>query len=122
MREAKPQALVRAVFSAGQHHLGHPVGPENAPDPNAAAAPDKDTAPPLRQLEDHRGFGNTHMGRRGDFKPPADHRAAHGADDGQPSKLHLIQDPMPLSRVVNTLFRGPFLVLFQIESGAVMPA
>ena len=122
MRKAKPQALIRAVFSAGQHHLGHSVGAENASDPNASAASDKDTAPPLRQLEDHRGFGNTHMGRRGDFEPPANHRAAHGADDGQPSELNLIQDPMPASRVINSLFRGPGPVLFQIQPGAVMSA
>ena len=120
MRKAQTQAVLGPVVAARQHHLTHPVGTDNAAHAHCRPAADKDTAPPLGQLEPHRRLCNAHMRRGGNFQTAANHRPRHRGDNRQTAVFDQVCHAVPVARMVNRFFGAAVFMFGQVQTRAEM--
>ncbi len=80
---------------AGKHHFAHATGTDEVGHSHRGATADEDAVAPLGQLVNGVGFGDTHMGGRGQLQAATDHRALHGGDHRDAAVLQAVEDAVP---------------------------
>jgi hypothetical protein len=118
LRQADAFAFLRLVDAAGQHHVRHARGADQARDAHGAAAAHEDAARALGQRVEGGRVGHADVAGRRELQPAAHHRAVQGGDDGDRPVLHLLQRRVPHARVVHAGAGIALLQLGQVEAGA----
>ena len=93
------QPFVGVVDAAGQHHVGHPRGADQARDARRAAAADEDAALALGQAVEGALLGDADVAARGQLEAAADHRAMQHRDHRHAAELDLLERRVPGARM-----------------------
>src|SRR5581483_3886171 len=99
------EAVLRAVASAGQHHLAHAIHPDQPRDADRPAAAEEDAALALRERKERRAIGETDVARCGQLEPTADDGALQDRDDRDRAELNRIEGTVPRARALECLHR-----------------
>src|SRR5260370_75640 len=122
MREADRLTFLRVIDAAGEHHVHHARGADEARQAHRAAAADEDAAAAFRQRVIGGCLGYADVARGGDFEPAADDRAVQHRDYGCLAELDALERTVPAARMGDALRDVARGELGQIEARAEMLA
>jgi hypothetical protein len=122
VRQAQGLAFVGIQDAAGQHHLSHAAGADDARHSHRGATADIDAVAAFRQLVDGVGFGDPHVSRGRQFEATADHRAMQHGHHRDAGLVDLAEDAVPALRMHHHAGGLAVLVFGKVKAGAEMVA
>ena len=109
---------LRVVDAAGQHHVGHARGADQARDARRAAAADEEAALAFGQAVERARLGDADVAGRGELEAAADDRAVQHRDDRHAAELDLLERGVPRARMDDAFGDAALGDLGEVEAGA----
>ena len=97
------EPFLGVVDAAGEHHVGHARGADQARNARRSAAADEEAALPFGQAVERARLGDADVARRRELEAAADDRAVQHRDHRHAAELDLLERRMPGARMDDAL-------------------
>src|SRR6185369_4636045 len=104
--------------AAGEHHVGHSCGADQARNARRAAAADEEAALPFGKAVERARLGDANVTRRRKLEAAADDSAVQHRDDRHLAELDALERGVPRARVDDALGDAALADLGEVEAGA----
>ena len=118
LRHADALAVLRIVDAAGEHHVRHARGADQARDAHRTATAHENAARTFGQRVERARVRDADVAGRGEFEPAADHGAVQCRDDRHGAVLQLFQRGVPHAGMQQPRAGVALFQLGQVEAGA----
>ena len=118
LRDADREPFLRVVDAAGEHHVGHARGADQARDARRAAAADEEAPLAFGQAVERARLGDAHVARGRELEAAADDRAVQHRDHRHLAELDLLERGVPRARMDDAFGDAALGDLGEVEAGA----